>query len=64
MRTHVEFRSAKFPAYPREEEQVNPDLWGKKLAEYPFEKVTFFTGTLDRRSNVLLSYGNDQFLTH
>lgn len=34
MRTHVEFRSAKFPAYDGEEEQVNPDLWGKRLAEY------------------------------
>ena len=34
MRTHVEFRSAKFPAYEGEEEQINPDLWGKRLAEY------------------------------
>ncbi|MGZ3593912.1 MAG: hypothetical protein ACXU9F_08800 [Syntrophales bacterium] len=33
-RTHVEFRSAKFSAYPPEEEKVNPDLWGKRLAEY------------------------------
>lgn len=34
MRTHVEFRSAKFPPYPGEEEGINPDLWGKRLAEY------------------------------
>jgi len=34
MRTHVEFRSSKFPAYPGEEDEVNPDLWGKRLAEY------------------------------
>lgn len=34
MRTHVEFRSTKFPSYPGEESEVNPDLWGKRLAEY------------------------------
>jgi len=34
MRTHVEFRSSKFPPYPGEEDEVNPDLWGKRLAEY------------------------------
>ena len=34
MRTHVEFRSNKFPPYQGEEEQVNPDLWGKRLVEY------------------------------
>jgi len=28
MCTHVEFRSAKFPAYSEEEEKVNPGLWG------------------------------------
>jgi hypothetical protein len=37
--THVEFRSAKFPAYPDEEEKVNPGLWGKRLAEYLYEKL-------------------------
>ncbi len=40
MRTHVEFRSAKFPAYPGEEEQVNPGLWGKRLAEYLHSQLT------------------------
>lgn len=39
MKTHVEFRSAKFPAYPGEEEEVNPDLWGKRLAEYLHQKL-------------------------
>jgi hypothetical protein len=34
MRTHVEFRSGKFPPYPGEEAEVNPGLWGKRLAEY------------------------------
>ena len=34
MRTHIEFRSDKFPAYPGEQEKINPDLWGQRLAEY------------------------------
>jgi hypothetical protein len=34
MKTVVTFRSAKFPPYEGEEEQVNPGLWGKRLAEY------------------------------
>jgi hypothetical protein len=34
MRTHVEFRSSKFPAYEEEAEQVNPGRHGKRLAEY------------------------------
>lgn len=39
MRTHVEFRSAKFPAYQGEEVQVNPGLWGKRLGEYLHERL-------------------------
>lgn len=34
MRTHVEFRSSAFPAQPGEEEQINPGVWGKALADY------------------------------
>ena len=34
MRTHVEFRSRKFPPCEGEEAEVNPGLWGKRLAEY------------------------------
>lgn len=34
MRSHVEFRSNKFPAYEGEEAQINPGLWGKRLVEY------------------------------
>jgi hypothetical protein len=30
----VEFCSSKFPAYPGEEDQINPGVWGKRLAEY------------------------------
>lgn len=39
MQTHVEFRSDKFPAYEGEEDQVNPDRWGKRLAEFLCEKL-------------------------
>ena len=34
MRTHVEFRSDRFPAYPGEEEKINPNRWGQCLAEF------------------------------
>src|SRR5215469_3977604 len=34
MLTHVEFRSDRFPPYEGEEEEVNPGLWGKRLAEF------------------------------
>jgi hypothetical protein len=39
MLTHVEFRSDRFPPYEGEEEDVNPDLWGKRLAEFVREKL-------------------------
>lgn len=34
MKTQVAFRSHKFPPYEGEEEEINPGVWGKKLAEY------------------------------
>src|ERR1044071_6893948 len=34
MKTFVELRSDQFPPYDGEEEQINPGLWGKRLAEY------------------------------
>lgn len=34
MKTQVEFRSAKFPPYEGEEEEINPVLWGRRLTEY------------------------------
>lgn len=34
MKTHVEFRSSSFPPYDGEEELVNPDRYGKRLAQY------------------------------
>lgn len=37
MKTQVEFRSSKFPPYLDEEEQINPGLWGRRLAEYLVE---------------------------
>ncbi len=39
MQTQVEFRSNKFPPYEGEEEQINPGLWGKRLAEYLVQKL-------------------------
>lgn len=39
MKTQVTFRSGKFPPYEGEEEQINPQLWGKRLAEYLVEKL-------------------------
>ena len=34
MQTHVEFRSDDFPPYDGEEAEVNPGLYGKRLAEF------------------------------
>ncbi len=39
MKTQVEFRSSKFPPYEGEEDQINPGLWGKRLAEYLVQKL-------------------------
>jgi len=39
MKTHVEFKSDKFPPYEGEEERINPGVWGKRLAEYLVEKL-------------------------
>ena len=40
MKTQVTFRSDKFPPYDGEEEQINPGLWGKRLAEYLVERLS------------------------
>lgn len=34
MKTHVEFRSDSFPPYEGEEDEINPGLYGKRLAEF------------------------------
>jgi hypothetical protein len=39
MKSQVTFRSKKFPPYDGEEEQINPGLWGKRLAEYLVDKL-------------------------
>lgn len=39
MKTQVEFRSTKFPPYDGEEEEINPGLWGRRLAEYLVVKL-------------------------
>lgn len=39
MKTNVEFRSDKFLPYDGEEEEINPGIWGKRLAEYLQENL-------------------------
>ena len=39
MKSQVTVRSKKFPPYNGEEEQINPGLWGKRLAEYLVDKL-------------------------
>ena len=39
MKTQVTFRSNKFPPYNGEQEQINPGLWGRRLAEYFVERL-------------------------
>ena len=34
MKTHVAFRSDKFPPYEGEEQEINPGVYGKRLAEF------------------------------
>lgn len=40
MKTQFEFRSDKFPPYDGEEDQLNPGIWGRRLAEYLVEKLS------------------------
>jgi hypothetical protein len=42
MKTQVSFRSNSFPPYDGEEEQINPGVWGRRLAEYLVEKLRPF----------------------
>jgi hypothetical protein len=37
MRTHLEFSSTAFPAYPGEDKEINLGIFGKRLAEFLFE---------------------------
>jgi hypothetical protein len=39
VQTYVEFRSDLFPPVEGEERTVNPDLWGKRLADFLCEKL-------------------------
>ncbi|MDK9718360.1 MAG: hypothetical protein OEL57_10720 [Trichlorobacter sp.] len=40
MENQVELRSNMFPPYEGEEEEINPGLWGKRLAEYLLENLS------------------------
>lgn len=49
MLTRVVFRSTQFPPYEGEDQQINPGLWGKRLAEFlrdNLRKEGFETGEL------------------
>ena len=39
MRTHVQFTSDAFPPFPGEDEEINPGIWGKRLAEFIVPKL-------------------------
>lgn len=39
MRTHVEFQSTHFPPYPDEDKIINPNRYGKRLAEFLSEEL-------------------------
>jgi hypothetical protein len=39
MRTHLEFTSTAFPAYPNEDKEINPGIFGQRLAEFLSEKL-------------------------
>jgi hypothetical protein len=39
MRTHLEFTSTTFPAYPGEDKEINPGIFGKRLAEFLAENL-------------------------
>ena len=38
MKTQVEFKADKFPPY-EDEEEINPGMWGRRLAEYLVPKL-------------------------
>lgn len=40
VKTQVEFRSPKFPAFEGEEDGINPGVWGKRLVEYLAEHLS------------------------
>lgn len=54
MKTQVEFRSFKFPPYEGEEYQINPGLWGKRLAEYLVQRLAEkrFLETIDAKADL------------
>jgi len=39
MKTHLEFTSTAFPAYPGEDKEINPGIFGKRVAEFLAESL-------------------------
>ena len=54
MRTHVEFTSTEFPAYPGEDKDINPGIFGKRLAE-------FLAEGLRKKGNKVLGIGAEDW---
>jgi hypothetical protein len=65
LKTQVEFRSDKFPPYDGEEEEINPGLWGKRLAEYLQENLPYHgvkvTGIGSEDWGWMVELENDEF---
>lgn len=65
MNTQVEFRSSKFPPYEGEQEEINPGLWGRRLAEYLKAKLAALgieTGEIVTEDwGCLVSVANESF---
>lgn len=65
MKTYVEFRSDSFPAYDGEEEEINPGLWGKRLADFLHDHLSvegFETGEpFSNDSGWVVPVVNEQF---
>jgi hypothetical protein len=65
LKTQVEFRSDKFPPYDGEEEEINPGLWGKRLAEYLQENLPLHgvkvTGIGSEDWGWMVELENDEF---
>lgn len=66
MKTTVNFKSKAFPKYPNEDDEVvNPNCWGKRLAEFIRDGLPRFgvqtTGILSEDWGWLVSTKNDAF---
>jgi hypothetical protein len=66
MNTHLEFKSSAFPPYEGESEEINPDRWGMRLAEYLSRELGAYGFTPEGEPfyedwGVCISLKNDDF---